>query len=154
MPMLITPHYLQLFASPVVAASLNRDLSRIQEGCSHWYMILNTNKTTALVVSRSRTVNPPHGDFVLFGVSICASHNLDILGVKFDSRLTFEDHVSDIVSRVAQRICILRLVKRVFVDTSVVSYKVYRLRRSRCKLKQIKRWLIMTSLRKQRHVKY
>ena len=34
-------------------------------------MILNPNKTKALVVSRSRTVNPPNGDLVLFGVSIC-----------------------------------------------------------------------------------
>ena len=49
-------------------------------------MILNPNKTKALVVSRSRTVNPPHGDLVLSGVSICASPNLDILGVKFDRR--------------------------------------------------------------------
>ena len=41
---------------PVVAASLNRDLARIQEWCNHWCMILNPNKTKALVVSRSRTV--------------------------------------------------------------------------------------------------
>ena len=33
-------------------------------------MTLNPNKTKAIVVSRSRTVNPPHGDLVLFGVSI------------------------------------------------------------------------------------
>ena len=83
-------------------------------------MILNPNKTKALVFSGSRTVNPPHGDLVLFGVSICASPNLDILGVKFDSRLAFEDHVCCIVSRVTQRICILRFVKLVFVDTSVL----------------------------------
>ena len=84
-------------------------------------MILqNPNKTNSLVVSRSRTVNPPHSDLVLSGVSIGASPNLDILGVKFDSRLTFEDHVRRIVSRVSQRIGILRLVKRVFVDTSVL----------------------------------
>ena len=70
----------------------NRDLGRIQEWCNHWCMILNPNKTTALVVSRSRTVNPPHGDLVLSRVSICASPNLDILGVKFDSRLTFKNH--------------------------------------------------------------
>ena len=44
----------------------------------------------------------------------------DILGVKFDSRLTFEDHMHVIVSPVSQRIAILRLVKRVFVDTSVL----------------------------------
>ena len=105
---------------PAVAASINRDLARIQQWCNHWYMILNNNKTKALVFSRSRTVNPPHGDLALSGVSISASPNLDILGVKFDSWLTFEDHVRGIVSRVSQRICILRLVKRVFVDTSVL----------------------------------
>ena len=44
--------------------------------------------------------------------------NLDILGLKFDSKLTFEDHVRDIVSRVSQIIGILRLVKRIFVHTS------------------------------------
>ena len=72
------------------------------------------------MVNRSRTVNPPYGDLVLSAVSICASPNLDILWKKFDSRLPFQDHVRGIVSRVSQRICILRLVKLVFVDTSML----------------------------------
>ena len=55
-------------------------------------MILNSNKTKALVVSRYRTVIVLHCDFVLSGVSISAGPNLDILVVHFDSRLTFEDH--------------------------------------------------------------
>ena len=38
--------------------------------------------------------------------------------MKFDSKLTIEDHVRGIVSRVSQRIGILRLVKRIFVYTS------------------------------------
>ena len=67
-------------------------------------MILNLNETKALVVSRSRTVNSPHGDLVLSGVSIRASSNLDILSVKFDSKFIFEDHVPGIVSCVSQRI--------------------------------------------------
>ena len=46
--------------------------------------------------------------------------NLDILGVKFDIKLIFEDHVRGIASRVCQRIGIFKLVKRVFVDTSVL----------------------------------
>ena len=62
---------------PVVAASLNRDLDLIQEWYNHWCMILHPNKTKALVVCRSRTVNPSHGDLVLSGVSICACANLD-----------------------------------------------------------------------------
>ena len=40
--------------------------------------------------------------------------------MKFNSKLTFKDHVSGIVSCVSQRIGILRLVKRIFVDTSVL----------------------------------
>ena len=95
-------------------------MARIQEWCNHWCIILNPNKTKALVVSRSRTVNPPHGDLVLSGVSIRDSPNLDILCVKFDSKLTIEYHVRGIVSRVFQRIGILRLVKRIFVDTCVL----------------------------------
>ena len=80
-------------------------------------MIPNTNKTKVIVV---RTMSPPHGDFVLPGVSIRASPNLDILGIKFDSELTVEDHVRGIVSGVSQRIVILRLVKHIFVDISVL----------------------------------
>ena len=53
---------------PAVAASLNRDLARIQEWGNHWCMILNPNKTNAW--GGSRTQNPPHGDLVLSGVSI------------------------------------------------------------------------------------
>ena len=105
---------------PAGAASLYRDLARIQKWSNHWCMILNPNKTKSLVASRSRTVSPPHGDLVLSGVSIRASPNLDILGVKFDSKITFEDHVRGFVSHVSQRIGILRLVKRIFVDTSVL----------------------------------
>ena len=125
MPILMTPHYKQLFASQqsdlrVTGLSLNRDLARIQECCNHWCMVLNPNKTMALGVSRSRTVNPLNGDLVLAGVSICVSPKIDILGVKFDRRLTFEDDVRGIVSRVSQRIGIFRLVNRVFVDTSVL----------------------------------
>ena len=84
-------------------------------------MILNPNKTKPLVVCMSRTVNTLHGDLVLSVVSICASPNLDILGVKFDSWLTFEDNVHGIISCVSEIIGILRLVERVFVDTCVAS---------------------------------
>ena len=102
---------------PALAASINRGFW-ILEWRNHWYMILKPNKTEALVVCRSRTVNPPHSDFVLSGVSIRANPNLDNLGVKFDRKLSFEDPVRGIVCSVSQRIGILRLAKRIFVDLS------------------------------------
>ena len=63
-------------------------------------MASNRNKTKALVSSWSQTVDPPNGDLVLSWMFIQASPNLNILGVKFDSKLTFKDHVCGIVSRV------------------------------------------------------
>ena len=81
------------------------------------YLILTK---LSLVVSRSRTVSPPHGDMVVSWVSILASPNLDILSVKFHMKFIFEDHVSGIVYNVSQRIGILRLTKRIFTDTSVL----------------------------------
>ena len=105
---------------PAVAASLNWVLAWIQEWCNNMCMILNPNKTKGFVVSRSRTVILSHGGLVLSEVSIRASANLDIRGVKFDSKLTFEDHVRGIVFRVSQRISILLLMKRIFVNTSVL----------------------------------
>ena len=81
---------------------------------------MNNNKSKSLVVGRFTTVNPPHGDLVLSTVSICSTPYLVILCVRFDTMLIFEDHVSGIFSRVSQRIGILRLVKRIFLDTSVL----------------------------------
>ena len=54
-------------------------------------------------------LNPHNGDLVLSVVSILDSPNHDILGVKFDSKLTFKDHLRRIVSCVTQRIDILTL---------------------------------------------
>ena len=121
-PMLMTPHYWQLFASQQTGLLSLPPLTGTWLGFrSHqWCMILYPNKTKHRVISRSRTANPPHGDLVMSGVSHCASPSLDILWVKFDSRFTFEDHVRGIVSRVSQRIGILKLVKHVFVDISVL----------------------------------
>ena len=66
---------------------------------------------------------------VLSEVSISASpkFNIDILSVKFDRGLTFEDHVRGILTRVSQRIGILMLVNRIFLDTSVLLHYYYAL---------------------------
>ena len=54
-------------------------------------------------------------------VSICDTPNFDFLGIKFDSKLVFEDHVCGIVSHISQQIVFLRLVKCAFVDSCVTS---------------------------------
>ena len=81
-----------------VAESLNRDLSRVSE------------------VSRSRTMYPQSPSLTIGGTVLKESADLDILGVTFDSKMTFEKHLRS-VSRVAsQRLGILRKSWRVFHD--------------------------------------
>ena len=112
-PMQTTRHYWQLFISQqtdlLVLPYLRGTWLGFSSDANSGAMILNPHKTKALVATISRTVNTPHGDLVLSEVSICASPNIDILGVKFDSKPDIEDHVRCIVSHVSQRISILRL---------------------------------------------
>ena len=53
-----------------VTESLNRDLSRISTWCNLWGMRLNPNKTQSMIVSRSRTVFPPHPDLLVGSTSL------------------------------------------------------------------------------------
>ena len=93
--MQMTPHYRQFFAGQqtdlLMLPLITRTWLGYRSGAiMHWCMILNPNKTTALVVSRSRTVSPRLGDLVLSGVFIRVSPNLDILGVKFNIKLSID----------------------------------------------------------------
>ena len=81
--------------------------------------------TKALVVSRSKIVNPPHGDLDMSGVPIHGSASLDFIGVKYDEKLIFEDQVHGIVLHVSQRIGILRFVKLFFEDNSMLLHCYY-----------------------------
>ena len=53
-----------------VTESLNRDLSKISTWCNLWGMRLNPNKTQSKIVSRSRTVFPPHPDLLVGNTSL------------------------------------------------------------------------------------
>ena len=53
-----------------VTESLNRDLSRINIWCNLWGMRLKPNKAQSMIVSRSRTVFPPHPDLSVGNTSL------------------------------------------------------------------------------------
>ena len=54
-----------------------------------------------MIVSRSRTVFPPHPDLLVGSTSLNSWDSLKILGVMFDSKFTFERHICSISSSVA-----------------------------------------------------
>ena len=100
----------------VVAESLNRDLSRVSEWCNLWEMKLNESTTKTMIVSRSHTMHPQSPPSTVGGTVLKESVELDILGVTFDSRLTFENHLLSVSRAASQRHGFLRKSWQVFHD--------------------------------------
>ena len=104
----------------LVSESLNRDLAKIYDWCSLRGMKLNANKTQSMIVSRSRTVYPNHRDLFINNVVLTTCRSFKILGVLFDNKFTFEQHVRSLSSSVAQKISLLRKSYKIFGDPSVL----------------------------------
>ena len=103
-----------------VTESLNRDLSQICTWCNLCSTRLNPNKTQSIIVSRSRTVFPPHPDPLVGSTSLNSYDSFKILGVVFDSKFTFERQIHSISSSVDQKIGLLRKSYRIFGDHDVI----------------------------------
>ena len=86
-----------------VAESLNRDLVKVNAWCDLWRMKLNASKTKTMIVSRSRTMHPQPPPLTIDGTVPKESNDLDILGVTFDSKLTFEKHLRSVSRAASQR---------------------------------------------------
>ena len=107
-------------ARVTVAESLNCDLVRVNAWCDLWGMKLNASKTKSMIVSRSRTMHPQSPPSTIDGAMLKESDDLDILGVTFDSKLTFEKHIRLVSRAASQRLGILRKSWRVFHDKLLI----------------------------------
>ena len=73
-----------------------------------------------MIVSRSRTVHLQSPSLTIGRTVLKESDDLVILGVTFDSKVTFEKHLRSVSSVASQRLCILRKSWRVFHDRSLI----------------------------------
>ena len=103
-------------ARVTVAESLNRDLVRVNAWCDLLRMKLNGSKTKTMIVSRSHTIHPQSPPLTINGTVLKESDDLDILGVTFDSKFTFEKHLRSVSRAASQRLGILIKSWRVFHD--------------------------------------
>ena len=69
-----------------------------------------------MIVSRSRTMHPQSPALTIGGTVLTESDDLVILGVSFDSQMTFEKHLRTVSRAASQRLGILRKSWRVFHD--------------------------------------
>ena len=79
-----------------VAESLIRDHGRVNEWCDLWGMKLNASKTKTMIVSRSRAMHPQSPSLTIDGTVLKESDDIHILGVTFDSKMTFEKHLRSV----------------------------------------------------------
>ena len=103
-----------------VAESLIHDLGRVSEWCDVSGMKLNASKTKTMIISRSRTMHPQSAPLIIGGIVLKESDHLVILGVTFDSKMTFEKHLRSVSRAASQRLGILRKSWRVFHDRSLL----------------------------------
>ena len=99
-----------------LAESLSRDLVKVSEWCDFWGMKLNASKTKTMIVSSSRTMHPQSPALTIGGTVLKESNDLVILGVTFDSKMTFEKHLRSVSRAASQRLRILRKSWQVFHD--------------------------------------
>ena len=72
----------------------------VSEWCKIRGLKLNASKTKTMIVSRSRTMHPQSPPLTIGGTVLKESDGLVILGVTFDSKMTFAKHLHS-VSRAA-----------------------------------------------------
>ena len=94
-----------------VAESLISDLGRVSEWCDLWGMKLNASKTKTMIVSRLRTMYPQSPPLIIGGTVLTKSDDLDILGMTFDSKMTFEKHLQLVARAASQRLGIFSRVR-------------------------------------------
>ena len=72
--------------------SMNLDMRKVSEWCDLRGMKLNASKIKTIIVSRSRTMHPQSFPLTIGGTMLKESDDLHMLGMKFDSKMTFEKH--------------------------------------------------------------
>ena len=97
-------------ASAAVAESLIHDLGRVSELCDLWGMKLNASKTKTMIVSRSRTMHSQSPPVTIGRTVLKESDDLVILGVTFDSKITYEKLLRSVSRAASQRLDILEEV--------------------------------------------
>ena len=99
-----------------VTESLSLDLVKVSEWCDLRGMKLNESKTKTMIVSSSSTMHPQSPALTIGGTELKESDDLIILGVTFDSYMTFVTHLRSVSRAASQRLGILRKSCQVFHD--------------------------------------
>ena len=106
----------------ILEISLNQDLNVLVAWFSQNYLIVNSIKTQGMVLG-SHTHVP---DFFIGETKVELANSLKIFGVTIDCKLTYCEHISNMLKKVYAKIGVLRRLKRLMPrNVSLSLYKAY-----------------------------
>lgn len=103
--------------------ALQKSLRGINEWCTRWGMVLNSDKTVLLRVTRKK--HPSIYTYVLHDKPVLEVSKYKYLGVTFTNKLTWSEHISDISKSALRKLWFLkRRLKNGPVSTRLLAYNV------------------------------
>ena len=120
---LSTTAYTEQFATQ----KLQKGLNLLEGWCRRWRVKLNAGKSKFVIFSRIKEENQENFKIALFDDIISPSSEARFLGINFDRRLSFNNHINEITTRAYQRMNVLRALSRSKVSPPVIMrlYKTY-----------------------------
>ncbi len=94
---------------PQITFHLQNDLDTICEWCKKWGFMINTDKTTGIIFSKN-TQKHININLNIGGKQIIIKDKCKLLGVTFDSHLTWNAHIEDIENKTKKNLNILRCI--------------------------------------------
>jgi len=86
------------------ASQLNDDLATISQFGEVWQIKFTPSKTFSLLISlKHDLLSCPHSPLIMDHTIIPETSSIEVLGFIFDSSLTWEPHIADVLSRARQR---------------------------------------------------
>ena len=89
---------------------LQQDLLKLATWCAKWRIKLNPEKTKVIIFSRSLLTRKTELNLTLYGETLKIYPQVKLLGITFDSKLTFQPHFEDILECCNNRYHCLRLL--------------------------------------------
>ena len=91
--------------------TFNKTLCNITKWADTWQLPISTEKSKWLLISNKRILSSVADNFFeLAGVTLPRSTDVVDLGVNFNSKLNFKDHISTIIAKAKQRLFLLKKI--------------------------------------------
>ena len=78
---------------------MQKNLRKLAKFCAKWRIKLNPEKTKVIIFSRSYLAKKPEPTLKLYGERLKIYPQVKFLGITFNSKFTFKQHIEDILGR-------------------------------------------------------